>query len=63
MKVCWAETLLVLADEFREGNVFPGKALERVVDEAFEMKVKVRSDSAAYDQDILWSSLGLCRQR
>ncbi len=59
MKVCWAETLLVLADEFREGNVFPGKDIKKVVDEAFEIlppgewKVKVRSDSAAYDQDIL----------
>jgi len=59
MKVCWAETLLVLADEFRDGNVFPGKDIKRVVDEAVEMlpagdwKVKVRSDSAAYDQDIL----------
>ncbi len=64
MKVCWAETLLVLADEFRAGNVFPGKDIQRMVDEAFEMlppgewKVKVRSDSAAYDQDILnhWNS-------
>ena len=59
MKVCWAETLMVLADEFREGNVFPGKDIARIVDIAFEMlpqgkwKVKVRSDSAAYDQDIL----------
>jgi len=59
MKVCWAETLMILADEFREGNVFPGKDIARIVDTAFEMlpqgkwKVKVRSDSAAYDQDIL----------
>ena len=59
MKVCWAETLLVLADEFREGNVFPGKDIKKVVDETFEIlppgewKVKVRSDSAAYDQNIL----------
>jgi len=64
MKVCWAETLLVLSEEFRNGNVFPGKDIKRIVDEAFEMlptrewKVKVRSDSAAYDQDILdhWNS-------
>ena len=55
----WAETLLLLADEFRDGNVFPGKDIQRVADEAFEMlppgkwKVKVRSDSAAYNQDIL----------
>ncbi len=59
MQVCWAETLLVLNDEFRDGNVFPGKDIKRVVDEAFAMlppgkwKVKVRSDSAAYDQDDL----------
>jgi hypothetical protein len=59
MKVSWAETLLVLNDEFREGNVSPRKDVKRVVDEAFdrlpprEWKVKVRSDSAAYDQNIL----------
>jgi len=62
MKVSWAETLLVMANECREGNVFPGKDITRVVDEAFEMlpprvegewKVKVRSDSAAYDQDTM----------
>lgn len=59
MQVCWGETLMVLADEFRDGNVFPGKDIERMVDEAFgmlpprEWKVKVRSDSAAYDQEVL----------
>ena len=62
MKVSWAETLLVMEDECREGNVFPGKDIIRVVDEAYgmlpprvegEWKVRVRSDSAAYDQDIL----------
>jgi len=59
MKVCWAQTLLVLADEFRDGNVFPGKDIVRMVDEAFDMlpprqwRVKVRSDSAAYEQDTL----------
>jgi len=62
MKVSWAETLLVMEDECREGNVFPGKDLTRVVDEAFgmlpprvegEWKVRLRSDSAAYDQDVL----------
>ena len=59
MKVCWAETLLVLADEFRDGNVHPGKDIQRIVDEAFgmlstgEWKVKLRSDAAAYDQEIL----------
>ena len=59
MKVCWAETMLILADEFREGNVFPGKDIARIVDDAFgmmppgEWKVNVRSDSAAYDRDVL----------
>lgn len=62
MKVSWAETLLVMEDECREGNVFPGKDIIRVVDEAYgmlppraegEWKIRVRSDSAAYDQDIL----------
>lgn len=64
MKVVWAQTLLVLADEFRDGNVHPGKDIRRIVDEAIailpagEWKIKIRSDSAAYDQDILnhWSS-------
>jgi hypothetical protein len=59
MKVSWAETLLVLNDEFRQGNVSPRKDIKRVVDEAFDRlpprkwKVKVRSDSAAYDQNVL----------
>jgi hypothetical protein len=59
MQVSWAETLLVLNDEFREGNVSPRKDVKRVVDEAFERlpprewKVRVRSDSAAYDQNVL----------
>ncbi len=58
-KVCWAETMLVLADEFRPGNVPPSKDISRLVDEAFEMlppgswQVKVRSDSAAYQQEVL----------
>ena len=59
MKVSWAETLLVLNDKFREGNVSPRKDIKRVVDKAFDRlpprkwKVKVRSDSAAYDQNVL----------
>jgi hypothetical protein len=64
MKVVWAENLLVLADEFREGNVYPGKDIQRMVDEAVavlpakEWKINIRSDSAAYDQEILgyWDS-------
>jgi hypothetical protein len=59
IEVEWAETGLVLAEEFRQGNVLAGMDLKRVVDEAFAMlpasewQVKVRSDSAAYQQDVL----------
>jgi len=66
IEVEWAETGLVLAEEFRQGNVLPGRDIKRVVDEAFEVlpagewKVKVRSDSAAYQQDVLdyWDGRG-----
>lgn len=57
MAVCWAETGLVLRDEFREGNVPASKDIRRVVDEAYEAlpsqewKVRVRSDSAAYEPE------------
>ena len=59
IEVEWAETGLVLAEEFRQGNVLAGRDIKRVVDEAYDMlppgewKVKVRSDSAAYQQDVL----------
>lgn len=59
IQVSWAETLLVLGDEFRDGNVPAGKDMVRVVDEAFAMlppgewRVRVRSDSAAYEQNVL----------
>jgi hypothetical protein len=55
--VCWAETGLVLRDEFREGNVPASKDIRRIVDEAYEAlppdgwKVRVRSDSAAYEPE------------
>jgi hypothetical protein len=59
--VSWAETGMVLADEFRDGNVPAGRELDRIVDDAYDSlpareggwKVRVRSDSAAYDQNIL----------
>ena len=57
MAVCWAETGLVLRDEFREGNVPASRDIRRMVDEAFEAlppndwKVRVRSDSAAYEPE------------
>ncbi|MDD5511237.1 MAG: IS1380 family transposase [Dehalococcoidales bacterium] len=65
-KVSWAETMLVLDDEFRQGNVSPSKDITRLVDEAYAMlppgswRVKVRSDSAAYQQEALdhWRSRG-----
>jgi len=59
MEVEWAETELVLADELREGNVPPGRGIKEIVDEAYNMlpegpwRVKVRSDSAGYQQDVL----------
>lgn len=59
IEVSWAETMLVLEDEFRDGNVPASKDMIRVVDDAFatlpsgEWRVKVRSDSAAYEQDVL----------
>jgi hypothetical protein len=66
MEVEWAETGLVLADELREGNVHPGRGIKEIVDEAYntlpsgQWQVKVRSDSAAYQQDILdhWQRRG-----
>lgn len=66
--VSWAQTGLVLADEFRDGNVPASKDIARVVDEAYESlpqhedgwQVSVRSDSAAYEQEILdhWNERG-----
>jgi len=66
VQVSWAETMLVLSDEFRDGNVDAGKDTARLVDDAFAMlppgqwQVKVRSDSAAYDQHVLdhWEGRG-----
>ena len=66
MEVEWAETGLVLADELREGNVHAGRGIREIVDEAHAMlppgpwQVKVRSDSAAYQQPVLdhWQRRG-----
>jgi hypothetical protein len=66
MEVEWAETELVLADELREGNVPPGRGIKEIVDEAYNVlppgqwRVKVRSDSAGYQQDVLdhWQGRG-----
>jgi hypothetical protein len=67
MKAVWAETMLVLNDEFREGNVSPGKDIKRIIDESVEMlppgnewRIKIRSDSAAYEMSTLdyWDKKG-----
>ena len=65
--VSWAETGLVLADEFRDGNVPASVGLAELVDEAYaalpadrRWRVSVRSDSAAYDGRVLdhWRGRG-----
>lgn len=67
IEVTWAETGLVLAEEFREGNVPASKDILRLVDEAYEAlpagewQVGVRSDSAAYEPEGIldhWQELG-----
>ena len=68
MLVAWAETGLVLAEEFRDGNVPASVGIKEVVDRAYGSlpvreggwQVAVRSDSAAYEQDILdhWDRRG-----
>jgi len=64
----WAETGLVLADQFRDGNVPAGQKIRDLVDTAYGRlphraegwQVQVRSDSAAYEQDLLdhWHARG-----
>jgi hypothetical protein len=68
--VSWAETGLVLADEFRDGNVPASVGIKELVDEAYASlparaagqpwQVAVRSDSAAYEHAILdhWQARG-----
>ena len=68
MVVCWAETGLALADEFRDGNVPASKGIRQQVDAAYAVlperpdgwEVRVRSDSAAYEMDVLdhWDRRG-----
>lgn len=65
-EVSWAETMLILADEFRDGNVPASRDVARLVDEAYETlppgpwRVKIRSDSAGYQQECLdrWHNRG-----
>ncbi len=66
--VTWAETDLVLADQLRDGNVPAGKGNRELVDQAYDTLpdnpegwiVRVRSDSAAYDWQVLdhWDRRG-----
>ncbi len=64
--VQWAEAGLVLADQFRDGNVPASRNIRELVDEAYaslpagEWQVQVRSDAAAYEQAVLdhWDSRG-----
>jgi hypothetical protein len=68
MIVSWAETELILGDQFRDGNVHAGKGIAERVDDAFAAlpdraeawEVRVRSDSAAYDQRVMahWDRRG-----
>lgn len=66
--VRWAEQGIILADQFRDGNVPAGQNIEELVDHAFAAlpareggwTVQVRSDSAAYQYKALdhWNTLG-----
>jgi hypothetical protein len=66
--VTWAETGMVLADEFRDGNVPASTNIKAVVDTAAATlpyrpegwAIRVRSDSAAYEHGILdhWAAQG-----
>ena len=66
--VQWAESGLVLADQFRDGNVPASKSIKELVDQAYAAlppreggwRVQVRSDSAAYEYEALdhWNRLG-----
>ena len=59
MIVTWAETGLILVDEFREGNVPASVGTIKLVNKAYAMLppgawgIRIRSDSAAYEQDNL----------
>ena len=59
LNVWWAEHALMLHTDFRDGNVNAGYDILRVLIEAIELlpegvqKVRVRSDTAAYDHSFL----------
>lgn len=60
LNVFWAEQQVVLHSEFRDGNVPAGFQLRRVVEESLPylpagvQTLYLRSDSAAYDTDVLF---------
>ncbi len=66
--VCWAEQHLIVADQFRDGNVSPAVGIKELVDEAYASlplreggwQVAVRSDSAGYQYQALdhWQTQG-----
>jgi hypothetical protein len=68
MLVVWAETHLVVADGFGDGNVPAGKDIAGMVDQGYGAlplreggwMVGVRGDSAAYDREVLdhWDGRG-----
>ncbi len=59
MIITWAETGLILVDEFREGNVNASIGIQRLSDKAYGIlppgswHIRIRGDSAAYEQAIL----------
>jgi hypothetical protein len=68
MVVVWAETGLIVADQFRDGNVPASVGIAYLIDAAYATlpartdgwEVRVRSDTAAYEEKNLahWSELG-----
>lgn len=57
MVVTWAETGLIVVDEFRDGNVPASVGTIKLVNKAYGLlppgswRIRIRSDSAAYEQD------------
>jgi hypothetical protein len=61
----WAEQQIVVADEFRDGNVPAGSGNARVIQRALDAlpkgveRIRLRADSALYEQEVL----RLCQDR
>jgi hypothetical protein len=68
LNVAWAETGLILTDQFRYGNVPAPEEIATLVDEAYAVlpsrpdgwEIRIRSDSAAYEEQVLahWGERG-----